>query len=226
MDSIIDIAPGVTGSRDVLVLLPGAKDRPQDFVGHGFIQAVRERNLPIDVVAVDAHVDYYLEGNIVETLRHDIISALQEKKYCRIWVLGISIGGLGALSFARKYPALVEGVFLLAPFLGVRGTIAEVVRAGGLNNWNPGYIAPEDHERERLAWLKTFPSSEVPMPNIYLGYGKEDRYAPASILLAERLPPHHVLALNGGHDWQTWIALWRGLLDKDILPRLVVREQK
>jgi len=213
MDAVFDIAPHVTGNRDMLVILPGAKDRPQDFVDYGFIQAIRERNLPIDVAAVDAHVDYYLEGNVIEKLRH-AVSLLQEKKYHRIWILGVSIGGSGALSFARKYPSEIEGVILLAPFLGVRGTIAEVVRAGGLNSWVPGYIEPDDKERDLLVWLKTYPSGEVQLPRIYLGYGRADRYAPASELLAERLPQEQVLTMNGGHDWQSWRALWNGLLDR------------
>ena len=215
MDAIFDITPHVAGNRDMLVILPGAKDRPQDFVDHGFIHAIRERNLPIDVAAVDAHVDYYLEGNVIEKLRH-AVSLIQEKKYRRIWILGVSIGGLGALSFARAYPLEIEGVILLAPFLGVRGTIAEVVRAGGLNNWVPGNIEPDDNERDLLAWLKTYPSSEVQFPRIFLGYGTEDRYAPASELLAERLPQEQVLAMKGGHDWQTWRALWNGLLDREM----------
>ncbi len=216
MDAIFDRAPDVTGNRDALIILPGAKDRPQDFVDHGFIHGIRERNLPIDIVAVNAHVDYYLEGNIIEKLRHDIVSSLQEKNYQSIWILGISIGGLGALSFARKYPSIIEGVILLAPFLGVRGTIAEVVRAGGLDSWNPGNIDSDDHERDLLAWLKMYPSGKEPLPRIYLGYGKEDRYAPASVLLSERLPTQHVLAINGGHDWKTWLALWHGLLDRQV----------
>lgn len=216
MDTIFDVAPNVTGNRAVLVILPGAKDRPQDFVDYGFIHALRERNLPIDVVAVDAHMDYYLEGNVIEKLRHDILSSLHEKGYDRIWFLGISLGGSGALSYAREYPSEIEGIILLAPFLGVRGTIAEVVRAGGLNKWEPGAIEPEDKERDLLVWLKAYSFGAVQLPRIYLGYGKEDRYAPASVLLAERLPSQQVLAMSGGHDWKTWRALWTGFLDRQV----------
>jgi hypothetical protein len=32
----------------------------------------------------------------------------------------------------------MDAIYNLAPFLGVRGTIAEVVRAGGLARWQPG----------------------------------------------------------------------------------------
>ena len=214
MDAIFDLAPNVAGNRAALVILPGAKDSPQDFFDYGFVRALRERNLPIDIVAVDAHVDYYLEGNVIEKLRLDIVSSLHKKGYDRIWFLGISLGGSGALSYAREYPSKVEGIILLAPFLGVRGTIAEVVRAGGLNSWKPGDIEPEDKERDLLAWLKACSCSSDQLPRIYLGYGTEDRYAPASELLAERLPQEQVLAMNGGHDWQTWRALWNGLLDR------------
>ena len=107
-------------------------------------------------------------------------------------------------------------LILLAPFLGVRGTIAEVMRAGGLAGWQPGAIKPDDDERRLLAWLKAYAPAAPASPRIYLGYGTEDRFAPASQLMAERLPPAQVVATPGGHDWATWLRLWRRLLNQDL----------
>lgn len=39
---------------------------------------------------------------------------------------------------------------------------------------------------------------------------------PPAILLGERLPPLHVLRIDGGHDWDIWVALWEKLLDRFI----------
>ena len=216
MDAIYDLAPEPGTNRIMLVMLPGAKARPQDLVQYGFVRALRERSLPIDVVAVEAHLGYYLERSLSEHLTHDIIAPARARNYQRIWLMGISLGGMGALIYAREHPADIEGVILLAPFLGARGTIAEVVRAGGLARWQPGAIKPDDDERRLLAWIKAYQPAAAALPKIYLGYGTDDRFAAASKMLAERLPAAQVVTIPGGHDWATWIHLWQHLLDQDL----------
>jgi len=132
MDAIYDLAPEPGTDRIMLVMLPGAKARPQDLVRCGFVRALRERSLPIDVVVVGAHLGYYLGRSLGKHLRHDIIAPARARNYQRIWLMGISLGGMGSLIYTREHAADIEGVILLAPFLGARGTIAEVVHAGGL----------------------------------------------------------------------------------------------
>jgi len=166
MQALYDPAPEPDTSRILLVMLPGANGRPQDLVQWGFVQALRERNLPIDVVAVDAHLGYYLERSLSSHLTHDIIAPARARNYQRIWLMGISLGGMGSLLYARDHPADIEGVILLAPFLGARGTIAEVVRAGGLAHWQPGAIKPDDDERLLLAWIKACQPAVAALPTI------------------------------------------------------------
>ncbi len=216
MHAIHDLAPQPGTNRIMLVMLPGAKALPQDLVQHGFVRALRERGLPIDVVAVEAHLGYYLERSLSSHLTHDIIAPARARNYQRIWLMGISLGGMGALIYAREHPADIEGVILLAPFLGARGTIAEVVCAGGLARWQSGAIKADDDERQLLAWLKAYQPAAAASPRIFLGYGREDRFAAASKLLVERLPAAQVVAIAGGHDWATWIRLWQHLLDQDL----------
>ena len=217
MQAIYDPPPREGADRILLVMLPGAKTRPEDLVQYGFVRALRERGPPVDIVAVEAHLGYYLERSFCARLEHDIIAPARARRYRQIWLMGISLGGMGALAYAREHPAEIEGLVLLAPFLGVRGTIAEVVRAGGLARWQPDAIAPEDDERRLLAWIKAYDPAS--MPHIHLGYGTADRYAAASAMLAERLPATHVAAMAGGHDWATWLRLWQQLLDQDIFSR-------
>jgi pimeloyl-ACP methyl ester carboxylesterase len=213
--AIHDTAPGAGAERVMLVMLPGAGDRPEDLVAHGFIRALRQRRLPVDVAAVDAHMGYYLERSIVEHLAADIIVPAQAQRRERLWLMGISLGGTGAVAYAREHGDGVEGVVLIAPFLGTRGLIAEVERAGGLSRWRPGNAHAHDDERALVAWLKDYRPDDPVLPKIYLGYGTEDRLVPASAMLAQRLPAGRVARVGGGHDWRTWLAVWERLLDGD-----------
>jgi pimeloyl-ACP methyl ester carboxylesterase len=215
MDAVHDLAPQQGAGRLMLVMLPGVKDRAQDFVQHGFIQAIRERGWPVDVAAADAHMGYYLGHNVVERLEEDVIAPARAANHRRIWLMGISLGGLGALSYARAHAGAIEGVILLAPYLGARGTIAGIVRAGGLARWQPGEIAPDDEESLLLDWIKSYRPGDPALPAVFLGYGREDRFAAASTLLAELLPASHVVSIEGAHDWAAWVRLWDLLLDRD-----------
>ena len=211
---IHDIAPDVDGERILLLMLPGAKNTPQQLVENGFIRELRERKLPVDVLALDAHVDLYLERADIERVLHHTLDEARAHGYRRIWLLGISLGGSGAMICATQRTKEIEGIFLLAPFLGTRGIIAEVEAAGGLHHWRAGDIGSRDHERVLLEQIRHITEGANGFPPIYLGYGSEDRYRGASMVLAERLEQPLVSVVPGGHDWDTWIVLWRRLLGK------------
>lgn len=212
-EAIHDVAPDAEGERILLLMLPGAKNTPQQLVDNGFIRALRERNLPVDVLALDAHVDLYLDRMVVERLLHDTLDKVRAYGYRRIWLLGISLGGTGAMLCAMQRAPEIEGIFLLAPFLGTRGIIAEVEAAGGLHLWSAGEIDIRDHERALIEQIRLSPFDTEDFPCVFLGYGREDRYRGASTLLSANLPQHRVSVVHGGHDWVTWELLWRNLLD-------------
>lgn len=214
MDAIHDPAPGPGAEAVAMVMLPGAHDRAQDLVEQGFVRALRARGLAADAVVADARIDSYLERSVVAELERDVIAPLRQRGRARVWLMGISLGCTGALSYAREHAGAIEGVVLLAPFLGTRGLIAEITSAGGLQGWQPGAIAPEDDERRLLAWLRQYRAGDPTLPRIHLGYGTGDRYAPASVLLARQLPAQQVMTVEGGgHDWPTWLTLWERWLD-------------
>lgn len=218
LEALHDSAPGAGADRIALVMLPGARDRAQDLIEQGFVRALRKRGLAVDAVVVNAHFDHYLERSVVAQLEQDVIAPLREGGLARIWLMGISLGGMGALSYAREHADAIEGVILLAPFLGSRGLIAEITRAGGLRHWQPGTITPDDDEGLLLSWLRQYRSGDPALPRICLGYGTEDRYAPASMMLACQLPDRQVVTEPGGHDWATWLKLWDRLLDAGVFP--------
>lgn len=216
MRAIHDLAPGRDAERILLVMLPAARARPEDLLQQGFVAAVRDRGLPLDVAVMDAQPDYYLEGRVGERLAVDVFRPLRARGYRRIWLMGMSLGGMGCIAYAHRHAAEVEGVILLAPFLGARGLIAQILRAGGLARWQPAAPAPDDEELALLLWLKHYRVDNPQLPAIHLGCGRDDRYAPASAMLAQQLPAERVLSVPGKHDWQTWIRLWRALLAKNL----------
>lgn len=213
MRAIRDLAPVAEEDRILLVMLPGVSDVPEDFVKHGFVEAIRNRGLPVDVVAADAHMEYYVEHSVIDRLAADVIAPARKQGYARIWLMGISLGGFGSIAYVCEHPAEIDGVILLAPYLGSRGLIAEVGRAGGLSGWQPGEILRDDEERRVIAWLKEYRAKDPGFPAIYLGYGSHDRFIEAAEMLAQRLPAERVVTVKGGHDWPTWTRLWARVLD-------------
>jgi pimeloyl-ACP methyl ester carboxylesterase len=216
MRAIHDLAPGHDADRILLVVLPAAKALPEDLLEQGFIAVIRDRGLPVDVAVVDAPADYYLERRVGERLAADVIAPMRAKGYRRLWLMGMSVGGLGCIAYGHKHAAEVEGIVLLAPFLCARGVIAQILRAGGLARWQPGALELHDEEQGLLLWLKHYRADSPQRPDIYLGFGSEDRYVATSRMLAQQLPPERVVSIAGQHDSRTWIGLWNVLLDKNL----------
>ncbi len=212
MEIIADCV-GNPRERTLLVLLPPAFGTPGDFFEHGFIAAIRERGLPVDVIAAGAIADHYLDQSVVARLHAEVIEPARARGYERVWLGGISIGGFGSLLYRARHDA-VEGMLLLAPYLGSRPVLNVVVRAGGLARWQPDMNAPRDHEREMLAWLKNALTTADLRARIFVGYGVDDRFAPSIELLAHALPHEQVVSGAGGHEWETWAGLWREMLGK------------
>ncbi|MGO8914982.1 MAG: alpha/beta fold hydrolase [Stellaceae bacterium] len=208
-------APDQRPERILLVMLPGIGIEPEDFAARGFVHALHARGLPVDIVAACPDLDLYLDKTIAADIDTAIVAPARAAGYKRIWLFGVSLGGMGALLYARAHLASVEGIILLAPFLGTPGMVAEVVRAGGLVSWQPGEIAANDGERALLGWLKNHVAALPPRPLLYLGYARGDRFVEGHAMLADRLPAEQVLVTEGGHDWESWGRLWQQVLDKN-----------
>lgn len=203
----------------LLVFLPGRHDHPQDLVRNGMVRAVRERGMDADIVIPDLHFGYYLRRTAVDRLHEDVIGPAREKGYRHIRLVGISVGGFGALLYAQTHPGMVDEVFLIAPYLGESRIHHEIVRAGGVKDWDPGQWTPEDYERTLWAWLRGHGSAANPA--ISLGYGRSDSFAASNRLLAAVLPGDRVTSAPGGHDWAPWLQTWETLLERRPLPACV-----
>ncbi len=191
----------------LLVMIPGAYFKSGDFAAHGFVSAVRRHGAAAEVLESGLPPAHYLDGDVAPWLHAHVIAPARGGR--ELWLLGISLGALGALLYAQAHPGKVAGMILLAPYVGSRGLVAEILDAGGLAAWDPGTMTPGNFERPLLAGLK----AGLPQ-NLYLGYGQADRFAPASRLLAQCLPASHVVTRPGGHDWPVWEQLWDDILTK------------
>ncbi len=215
MRSILRAAAPSVVAPTRMVWLPGAFHSPEDFVQAGFDASVRARRIPLDLVFVDGHLEHLRDRGVHERLRRDILAPARALGCRSIWLAGISLGGFIALDHAAAHPEDWDGLCLLAPYLGNRMLIAEIAGARGLAAWQAGSLAECDEERRIWRFIASQPDARrrADAKCMYLGYGREDRFAPAHALMAEALAPNAVHVVSGGHDWPTWIALWEYFLD-------------
>jgi len=204
--------PSGLDADTLLVMLPGAGIEVGDFAAQGMVAAVRARGLAVDIIAARPQLDLYLEGGIAEALHGAVIAPALAQGYARLWLLGISLGGMGALLTASLGIAELEGVILLAPYLGTPGTIAEIAASGGLASWSAG-AGVTALERRMLGWVQHYLARGGGRPAVYLGYGEADRFARGHRLLGDALPAANVMTEPGGHDWETWTKLWQRVLN-------------
>ncbi len=202
----------------LVVMLPGVRDTPQDFLDQGFVKAVRERSIHADIQLVDAHLGYYNNQQIVNRLHDDVMMPAKAKGYQKIWLVGISLGGYGSMLYSMSQPGLVEGFFTMAPYMGAREVPTEVQSQGGLQTWSSSVQGNLDVDLWR--WLKRYTQRPSDMPLAYIGFGTSDRFVKPNSLLAAALPPERSFTIPGGHDWETWLKLWSSFLDVAPLPRL------
>ena len=192
-----------------MVWLPGAYHAARDFLTAGFAEAVRLRRIALDLIFVDMDMAYVGDRSALQRLRSDIVLPARAAGVS-IWLGGISLGGLFALDYAASHPDELDGLCLLAPYLGNRMLIAEIANAPGLARWQPGELAETDEERRIWRYIKNRHADSRPL---YLGFGREDRFAAAHELLAATLPADSVEVIAGGHEWSTWVRLWENFLD-------------
>lgn len=214
INALFDPSPDRASERVLLVMLPGVNDRAASFFSHGIVRTLRERHLPVDALGIDADFPAYADGSLLARLQAEIDRTAAERPIDRLWFLGTSLGGMGALMYCRAHPGRADGVVLLAPYLASRRVLVQIAQAGGLDAWRPDRNEPGDMEWRVLDWLRGEIRDASSSLRVHLGYGRSDPFAQGSALLEALLPTQCSIDMPGGHDWPTWSALWASILDQ------------
>lgn len=203
----------------LVVYLPGRWDRIGDFERRGMREEMTRAGVRADWIAVDAHMGYYLDRSVVDAVRDEVLKPARARGYRRIVVVGVSLGGLGALLCEREQAGLMDGLVLIAPYLGNSGEMfADIAREGGPAAWAAS-ASSQDRSRSDVAgdvW-SFIGTRQKTLPPIWLVWGEEDPLAIGHRLLAPLLLPSRVSRIEGGHNWTTWQVLWRDLCENSDL---------
>ena len=205
-------------THDLIIFLPGLYDVAEIFKEEQFFSVAREAGIKADMVAASIHLDHLLQKKAIKRIEKDVYFPAMKMGYKNLWFVGVSLGGLNSLLFYEKYAKDICGVVLLAPYLGDKVVTEAIKKAGGINSWEPDKIEnPEDIKNKELVdlraqnlwrWIKQEKKNNN-LKHVYLGHGKQDRYAEAHSLLANFLDNKNVTMLDGKHEWKTGRKLWQ-----------------
>jgi pimeloyl-ACP methyl ester carboxylesterase len=209
MRTIIDTANSAARPKLLLALLPGAYSEPEDLVREGFPAEVRSRGIDAEIVMAQMSASWFADGSVVERMREAVVGPARARGHERVWLAGISLGALAALSYAARHEGDIAGIVLISPYPATRDVLREIDAAGGLDRWRPAIPPEGDLEREAWLWLARCRAGAIP---VHCRFTSGDRFAPGQRRMAEALEPGRVRELPGGHDWPAWRALWRDFL--------------
>lgn len=210
--------PAPVKSDQLMIVLPGRGDNLQALSRSGIAAAIQSVRPATDVVLVELTLPYYTARVAPQRLHDEVVEPARHKGYRSIWITGASMGGMGAILYDARYPDSIDGMILLAPYLGERDLITEIEQAGGLRGWQPGAFDPgTDAGWPRGLWqhLQTWASKPQRTERVWLAYGERDRLRYAMPGLESVLKDDHVLRVGGGHAWSVWTPAARRLLELD-----------
>ncbi|MCB1049620.1 MAG: hypothetical protein H6510_04375 [Acidobacteria bacterium] len=175
-----------------LYFLPGRYSRAADFVKQGF-------ELPngqdgVSVVFIDAHMGYYRQKVVMDALEEVIGDT-----HPSIKVGGISLGGFGAVMYARRHADQVRELVLFSPFLGDKAFLDRVKVGDDVRD------SDSELGKELFACWAFLKETKIP---VRLYCGEQDDFAPLLHFLETEAPNIKVHWLPGGHDWPTWKIMW------------------
>jgi pimeloyl-ACP methyl ester carboxylesterase len=205
---LLEFEPQGREARELVLLLPGRLSPPEEFVQFGLVDLVRRERPSARIVAPDLHLGYYMRGMADACLHEEIIGPAR-KQGLRVTILGISMGGLGALTYSLRYPAEVDEMLLLSPFVGEKELLAEIEQAGGLEKWESAVETPRSKaEALQKMWIEMkrqwLARGGPPFP-LSLAVGKEDKLLSSNRFFARStLRPDQLIETEGGHDWDCW----------------------
>jgi hypothetical protein len=214
---------GAETGRCLVVVLPGLNTEPEELVEGGLPQIIGEAGVAADVVIPEAHFGYYADHTLIERVDEDLVEPAFAAGYAHVWLVGISLGGLGVLAYGTAHPERIAGIILLSPYLGRGEVLDEIDDYGGARAWRRArsreldrlrlgrrFLRGDDASFYRAVWSfaaepRRRDGTEVP---IYLGYGRWDFLVDDQRLLETAIPERRRLVAWGGHH----IGVYRDVL--------------
>ena len=209
MRTLTDGEPARGRHAILIALLSGTYSEPEDFVREGFPEAVRAHGIDADLVMAEVRAAWFADGSIVRRISESVVQPAKARGHERVWLAGVSLGGLAALSYAARHEEDVAGIVLISPYPATRDVLREMEAAGGLGEWKP--VIPPEGDLEREAWL-WLAQREDGGPPVHCYFASGDRFAEGQRRMAGAIAPDRVRELPGGHDWKAWRALWDAFL--------------
>ncbi len=207
----------------LVVVLPGRGDGLAGLERTNIAQAIQSQWPDADVTLSGLTMDYYLLGSAERRLHEEIIVQAHARGYREIWLLGASLGGLGALMHDAQWPDTVDGIVLMAPYLGEKPLLQEIAAAGGIARWNPGPVPAQTNgdnfQHELWRHLQTWSRDPAHARNVWLAYGDHDYLRGTMPTLTPLLLPSHVLVRKGSHAWAVWTPAAREILGRITMER-------
>ncbi len=210
------LVPAAQKAQRLVVVLPGRGEDLARLGSSGIAASIQSAWPDADVVLTGLTLDYYRQGNAEQRLHDEVIAPARQRGYGQVWLLGISMGGMGAILYDRAHPGAVDGLVLLSPYVGDALVLKEIAAAGGVAAWQPGpapaAISQDNFSRELWRHVQGWQLSQAKAPPVWLAYGDRDKLKDGDEVLASALPAARVRVLPGKHDWTVWLPAARELL--------------
>lgn len=184
----------------LVVLLHGRGGAADNFVKYGAVEQIMNCQPKANIVGVDSHFAYYRERIIEERLREDVVKPALESGVKQVWLLGISVGGLGSLVYRLRYTDDIEAVILMAPYLGEWDELEAYAQ-------NP-QLARTTGDPEFIEIWDGITGIPLDDPAITLAFGEDDDNNSQHRWLAGLLDENRVISGPGNHKWSSWQKLW------------------
>lgn len=209
-------APDSSGIS-LVIFFPGYRDKIEAFQRHGFIQLLNHYYPQADSVVIDSHIAYFEDQTLVIRIYEDIISPAIENGYQKIILVGVSLGGLGALWTSYELRDHIDSIVLFAPYLAGADAEREIENYGSINAWVRTFDGLPNKNQQVWYWINSLLVEEKFKQSIILAYGRNDRLASLADLLAGELPISNVMTNEGSHKWKDWAQLWEMVLSQKAL---------
>ncbi|MEO7199901.1 MAG: alpha/beta hydrolase [Dokdonella sp.] len=204
-------------AQRLVVVLPGRGDSLQGLNDTGVARVIQQHWPDADVILTGLSMPFYRQGQAVERLRTEVIEPARRANHQQVWLVGISLGGMGALLYDRQYPDQIDGLILLSPYLGQKGIHQEIRNSGGLLNWQAGppqVIGADTVDRELWRYLQGWATRPQRTRSVWLAFGADEPFRESAELISPLLPADHVLMLPGRHNWKLWLPAMSGVLER------------